>query len=93
MWKISIHKSSNRQYNAKHALDELCIAATKGTQETQAALEYFLNYYATHPEAEIIYRSSDGESRVDLYAIFSLYNWDGQTLCPLTDCFPFDASL
>ena len=34
-----------------HALNELCIAAaTKGTQE---ALEYFLNYCATHPEAEI----------------------------------------
>ena len=27
----------------QHALNELCIAATKGTQETQAALEYFLN--------------------------------------------------
>jgi hypothetical protein len=38
-------------------LNELCIAATKGTQETQEALEYFLNYCATHPEAEIIYRA------------------------------------
>jgi hypothetical protein len=35
----------------QHALNELCIAATKGTQETQEALEYFLNYCATHPEA------------------------------------------
>jgi hypothetical protein len=43
----------------QHALNELCIAATKGTQETQEALEYFLNYCATHPEAEIIYRASD----------------------------------
>jgi hypothetical protein len=42
----------------QHKLNELCIAATKGTQETQAALEYFLNYCATHPEAEIIYRAS-----------------------------------
>ena len=42
-----------------HTLNELSIAATKGTQETQAALEYFLNYCATHPEAEIIYRASD----------------------------------
>jgi hypothetical protein len=38
----------------QHALNELCIAATTRTQETQAALEYFLNYCATHPEAEII---------------------------------------
>jgi hypothetical protein len=43
----------------QHALNELCIAATKGTQETQAALEYFPNYCATYPEAVIIYRASD----------------------------------
>jgi hypothetical protein len=43
----------------QHALNELCIAATKGAQETQAALKYFLNYFATHPEAEIIYRAND----------------------------------
>jgi hypothetical protein len=43
----------------QHTLNELCIAAAKGTQETQAALEYFLNCCATHPEAEIIYRASD----------------------------------
>jgi hypothetical protein len=43
----------------QHALNELCIAATKGTQETQEALKYFLNYCATHPEAEIIYRASE----------------------------------
>jgi hypothetical protein len=43
----------------QHALNELCIAATKGTQETHAALECFLNYSATHLEAEIIYRASD----------------------------------
>ena len=42
-----------------HTLNELCIAATKGPQETQDALEYFLNYCATHPEAEIIYRATD----------------------------------
>ena len=27
----------------QHALDELCIATLRGTQETQEALEYFLN--------------------------------------------------
>jgi hypothetical protein len=43
----------------QHAMNELCISATKGTQETQDALEYFLNYCATNPEAQIIYRSSE----------------------------------
>ena len=40
----------------QHALNELCIATLKGIQETQEALEYFLNYCAaTHPETETIY--------------------------------------
>jgi hypothetical protein len=72
MWKISIHKSSNRQYNATCTKNELCIAATKGTQETQAALEYFLNYCATHPEAEIIYRASDMILTIDSDAAYQV---------------------
>jgi hypothetical protein len=59
MWKIPIYTSRAIDNTMQHALNEFCIAATKGTQETQAALEYFLNYCATHPEAEIIYRASD----------------------------------
>ena len=42
----------------QHALDELCIATLRGTQETQEtqeALEDFLNQCAAYPEAEIIY--------------------------------------
>ena len=42
-----------------HALNELCITATKGTQSTAKALVHFLNYCASHPKAEIIYRRSD----------------------------------
>jgi hypothetical protein len=42
-----------------HALNELCIAATKGTKQTGEALEYFLNYCASNQSAEIIYRASD----------------------------------
>jgi hypothetical protein len=56
----------------QHALNELCIAATKGTQETQEALEYFLNYCATHPEAEIIYRASDMILSVDSDAAYQV---------------------
>jgi hypothetical protein len=55
-----------------HTLNELCIAATKGTQETQDALEYFLNYCATHPEAEIIYRASDMILTVDSDAAYQV---------------------
>ena len=55
-----------------HTLNELCIAATKGTQQTQDALEYFLNYCATHPEAEIIYRASDMILTVDSDAAYQV---------------------
>ena len=40
----------------QHALNELCTATLKGTQE---ALEYFLQYCATHLEAEIVYLASE----------------------------------
>jgi hypothetical protein len=56
----------------QHALNELCIAATKGTQETQEALEYFLNYCATHPDAEIIYRASEMILSVDSDAAYQV---------------------
>jgi hypothetical protein len=56
----------------QHALNELCIAVTKGTQETQAALEYFLNYCATHQEAEIIYRASDMILTIDSDAAYQV---------------------
>ena len=37
-----------------HALNELCIEQQQQNEHTQEALvEYFLNYCATHPEAEI----------------------------------------
>jgi hypothetical protein len=67
-----IYKSSNRQHNATCTKWILCIAATKGTQETQAALEYFLNYCATQPEAEIIYRASDMILTIDSDAAYQV---------------------
>ncbi len=42
-----------------HALNELCIAATKGTDATTKAPNHFLDYCATNPAAEFIYRRSD----------------------------------
>ena len=53
-----------------HALNELCIAATKGTEETVKALVHFLNYCATNPDAEIIYRASDMILSVDSDAAY-----------------------
>ena len=49
MRKILIYTSRAIDNTMQHALNELCIAATKGTQETQDRLEHFLNYCATHP--------------------------------------------
>jgi hypothetical protein len=53
-----------------HALNELCIAATKGTQATAKALAHFLNYCASNPEAEIIYRRSDMILTIDSDAAY-----------------------
>jgi hypothetical protein len=69
MREISIHKPSNRQYHATYTQWTVYIAATKGTQ---AALEYFLNYCATHPEAEIIYRASDMILTIDSDAAYQV---------------------
>jgi hypothetical protein len=56
----------------QHALNELCIAATKGTQEKQEALEYFLNCCDTHPGAEIIYRACEMILTIDSDAAYQV---------------------
>ena len=53
-----------------HALNELNIAASDPTEETQKDLEHFLDYVATHPEAKIIYRASDMQLEVDCDAAY-----------------------
>ncbi|OEU23630.1 hypothetical protein FRACYDRAFT_233801 [Fragilariopsis cylindrus CCMP1102] len=42
-----------------HALNDLATQTTEGTEKTMEALAHFLNYCATHPDAEIIFRASD----------------------------------
>jgi hypothetical protein len=42
-----------------HALNEIARAASKGTEATLRATKYLLNYAATNPNTEIIYRASD----------------------------------
>ena len=43
----------------QHALNEIAIATLHGTQQTKKAIDHFLNYCATHPDAAILYRASD----------------------------------
>lgn len=42
-----------------HALNKLNIAAANVSEETKKDLEHFLDYCATNPNAQIIYRASD----------------------------------
>jgi hypothetical protein len=43
-----------------HALNDLATQTTKGTGKTmEALLTHFLNYCATHPDAELKFRASD----------------------------------
>jgi hypothetical protein len=43
-----------------HALNDLATQTTKGTGKAmEEALTHFLNYCATHPDAELIFRASD----------------------------------
>jgi hypothetical protein len=40
-----------------HVLNDLATQTTKGTETTMEALTHFLNYCATHPDAELIFRA------------------------------------
>ena len=42
-----------------HALNEIAIATTKGTEATLAAVEYYLNYMASNPSPKLQFRASD----------------------------------
>jgi hypothetical protein len=42
-----------------HALNDLATQTTKGKEKTMQALTHFLDYCASHPDAEIIFRASD----------------------------------
>ena len=42
-----------------HALNSLASEQSKGTTETKEAMEHFLNYCATHPDATVRFHTSD----------------------------------
>lgn len=53
-----------------HALNDISISAAKGTEATLEATIHLLNYAASNPDAEIIYRASDMILRVDSDAAY-----------------------
>lgn len=53
-----------------HGLSDIASAMSKGTTATMNAVQYFLNYAASNPDAEIIYRASDMILRVDSDAAY-----------------------
>ena len=42
-----------------HALNELGIAATRGNDLTTKELTHLMDYIATHPDAQVLFRASD----------------------------------
>ena len=53
-----------------HAINDISLCATKGTEATLDATMFLLNYAHSHPNAEIIYRTSDMILRVDSDAAY-----------------------
>ena len=52
------------------ALNKLSIRASEATEEVQEALNHFLDYLATHPNTEFIYRASDMQLNIDTDAAY-----------------------
>ena len=46
-------------YTMLHTLNDLATRVKDGTQKTVKALNHFLDYCATHPNAVVLYRASD----------------------------------
>ena len=53
-----------------HAINELEIATTKGTEATLASAKYFINYATSNPDAELYYQDSEIIIRVDSYGAY-----------------------
>jgi hypothetical protein len=53
-----------------HAINDISLSVTKGTEATLAATTYLLNYAHSHPDTELIYRASDMILRVDSDAAY-----------------------
>ena len=53
-----------------HAINDISLSTSKGTEATLDATTYLLNYAHSNPSAEIIYRASDMVLRVDSDAAY-----------------------
>ena len=53
-----------------HALNEINIESTKATEKTREAVNHFLDYCATNPDAQIIYRASDMQLHINSDAAY-----------------------
>ena len=53
-----------------HAINDISLTVSKGTEATLDATMYLLNYAHSHPDAEVIYRASDMILRVDSDAAY-----------------------
>ena len=53
-----------------HAINDIATATMNGTEQTLAAATYFLNYAASNPDGEIIYRASDMILKIDSDAAY-----------------------
>jgi hypothetical protein len=53
-----------------HAINDISLSASKGTEATLDATMYLLNYAHYNPNSEIIYRASDMVLRVDSDAAY-----------------------
>ena len=53
-----------------HALNDIASSKSKGTQTMWEAVEYFLNFAASNPNAEIIFRASDMLYKIDSDAAY-----------------------
>ena len=65
-----LHTSRTVDYTMANILNEISIEAPNATERTKEAVEYFLDYCATNPEATIIYRASDMQLQIDSDAAY-----------------------
>lgn len=53
-----------------HAINDISSSVSKGTTNIMKAVQYFMDYVYSNPDAEIIYRSSDMILQSDSDAVY-----------------------
>ena len=65
-----LYNSRGVDITIAHALNELNVEAKSATEDTKKALEHLMDYLATNPDAQIIYRASDMQLVIDSDAAY-----------------------